>query len=57
MVSRVYLSGLENVRQEFFYKITRRKYFCILGEIVLFLMNFLVCFDTLKNIAKVICFW
>ena len=50
-------SGLENVRQrrcqESFHKITGRKYFCISQEIILFIINFSFCFDTSKNIVKV----
>ena len=55
-----YAPGLENVRQrrqrrcqEIFHKITGRKYFCISQEIILFIINFPFCFDTSKNIVKV----
>ena len=51
--------GLENVRQrrqrrcqKMFHKIIRRKYFCISQEIILFIINFLYCFDTSKDIVK-----
>ena len=54
------LAGLGNVRQrrqrrcqEIFHKITRRKYFCISQEIILFIINFPFCFDTSKNTVKV----
>ena len=47
----------ENARQrrcqEIFHKITRREHFCISHEIILFIINFLFCFNTLKDIVKV----
>ena len=50
------LPGLENVRQrrcqKMFHKIIRRKYFCVSQEIILFIINFLYCFDTSKDIVK-----
>ena len=39
--------------QDIFHKITCRKYFCILQEIILFIIIFPFCFDALKNIVNV----